>query len=327
MLPALLLTAGLGTRLRPLSSVRAKPAVPVAGEPLVCRILRWLASQEVRDAVLNLHHLPETICAAVGDGTGLGLRVRYSWENPVLGSAGGPRRALPLVSSGRFLIVNGDTLTDLPLSGLIARHDGWGALVTLAVVPNAEPDRYGGVLVGGDGVVTGFVGRGSRTPSWHFIGVQVAESRAFAALADGEPAESFTGCYPALMREAPGSVRAVAVDAAFADIGTPADYLSTSLALAGAAAARPVVAGSPRAGARLQASRSARIERSVLWDDVTVGEDARLSECIVADGVGIPAGVRWTRRAIVPAGCGPAAPGDERIGDLLLAPIDRVTPS
>ena len=74
MLPALLLTAGLGTRLRPLSSVRAKPAVPVAGEPLVRRILGWLSSQGVRDVVLNLHHLPETICAVVGDGADLGVR-------------------------------------------------------------------------------------------------------------------------------------------------------------------------------------------------------------------------------------------------------------
>ena len=164
MLPALLLCAGLGTRLRPLSSVRAKPAVPVAGEPLVRRILRWLSANGVDDVVLNLHHLPETVCAVVGDGADLGLRARYSWENPVLGSAGGPRRALPLLGSDRFLVVNGDTLTDMALSGLVGEHDRSGALVTLVVVPNSAPDRYGGVLVDDEGAVTGFVGRGSHTP-------------------------------------------------------------------------------------------------------------------------------------------------------------------
>jgi len=97
MLPALVLTAGQATRLRPLSLVRAKAAVPVAGIPIAERILRNLAAIGVRDAVLNLHHLPETLPRRVGDGTTLGMRVRYSWETPLLGSAGGPRRARPLL--------------------------------------------------------------------------------------------------------------------------------------------------------------------------------------------------------------------------------------
>ena len=87
---ALLLTAGLGTRLRPLTYARAKPAVPVNGEPLVRRILKWLTGHGIRDVVLNLHHRPETIAAVTGDGADLGIRIRYSWEQPVLGSAGGP---------------------------------------------------------------------------------------------------------------------------------------------------------------------------------------------------------------------------------------------
>ena len=101
MIPALVLTAGLATRLRPLSLVRAKAAMPVGGEPLVRRILRGLRASGVMDAVLNLHHLPHTITQLVGDGSDLGVRVRYSWEQPVLGSAGGPRQALPLLDSPR----------------------------------------------------------------------------------------------------------------------------------------------------------------------------------------------------------------------------------
>src|ERR1700731_1987366 len=89
---ALVLTAGLGTRLRPLTDVRAKPAMPVAGEPLVRRIMQWLASHGVAHPVLNLPHRPETLTSIVGDGRDLGVRVRYSWEQPsILGSAGGPR--------------------------------------------------------------------------------------------------------------------------------------------------------------------------------------------------------------------------------------------
>jgi len=138
MIPALVLTAGLATRLRPLSLVRAKAALPVAGEPLVNRILRQLSSAGVEDAVLNLHHLPHSITRHVGDGAQLGLRVRYSWEDPVLGSAGGPTRALPLIRAlpgapSTFLIVNGDTLTDVDPGAVAAAHRASGALITMAV--------------------------------------------------------------------------------------------------------------------------------------------------------------------------------------------------
>src|SRR5262245_32122802 len=144
---ALVLTAGLGTRLRPLTDVRAKPAIPVGGEPMVRRIIRWLVSHGVTELVLNLHHRPETITAVVGDGSDLGARVRYSWEQPVvLGSGGGPRVALPLVAADPFFIVNGDTLTDVDLTRVADAHAKSGATVTLALVPNREFDRYGGVV-------------------------------------------------------------------------------------------------------------------------------------------------------------------------------------
>jgi NDP-sugar pyrophosphorylase family protein len=130
---ALVLTAGLGTRLHPLTEVRAKPAVPIGGEPIVRRIARWLAGNGVTDLVLNLHHLPSSLTAIMGEGRDLGVRVRYSWEQPVvLGTAGGPRQALPLIDADAFLIVNGDTMTDVDLGALHATHVSSKALVTLA---------------------------------------------------------------------------------------------------------------------------------------------------------------------------------------------------
>jgi NDP-sugar pyrophosphorylase family protein len=145
---ALVLTAGLGTRLRPLTLVRAKPAVPVAGEPLIRRIARWLTAANVSNLTLNLHHLPATITSVMGDGSDLGATVRYSWEQPtVLGSAGGPRQALPIVGADTFFIVNGDTLTDVDLDALSEAHRRAGALVTLALIPNIEPLKYGGVTL------------------------------------------------------------------------------------------------------------------------------------------------------------------------------------
>ena len=292
MIPALVLTAGLGTRLQPLSFVRAKGALPLGGEPLARRILRWLGRAGVHDAVLNLHHLPHTLTRAIGDGGDIGVHVRYSWEAPVLGSAGGPRRALPLlagtpngVPSESFLIVNGDTLTDVNLAALVADHHSSGALVTMAVVPNTEPEKYSGIAADAEGRFTGFVPRGSPQPSFHFIGVQVAVPSAFASVPAGTPHE-VRALYPALAAAQPGSIRLFRTAADFLDIGTPSDYLHTALTLADRD-------GLPHAGSNSRVDFSARVERSVLWDDVVVEAGAMLRECVVADGVVVPADTSW----------------------------------
>jgi NDP-sugar pyrophosphorylase family protein len=310
----LVLAAGLGTRLQPLTHARAKAAAPVDGEPLARRAIRWLVGHGVRDLVVNLHHKPESIAAAVGDGGDLGARVRYSWESPILGSAGGPRHALPLLMDGgaptTFLIVNGDTLTDVDLPRMIEHHRRTGALVTMALIPNPRPDKYGGVLLDDEHAVTGFTRRGNMQTSFHFIGPQVVEADAFLPLEDGVPAESVMGIYPALMSNRPGSVRGFVSDAAFQDIGTPADLLQTSLDFA-AADGRP---DRPRWGRNPHVAATARVTRSVLWDDVTVAPGASLTECVVADGVHIPENAVFTRCAIV------RGSGDQ---DLEIVKLDR----
>jgi mannose-1-phosphate guanylyltransferase len=339
---ALVLTAGLGTRLRPLTYVRAKAAVPVNGETLARRVVRWLVSEGVRDLVLNLHHLPATIAASVGDGSDLGARVRYSWENPVLGSAGGPRHALPLLADprianrepqtanheprsakpetrsanrGTFLIVNGDTLTDVHIQPMIAAHVKSGAAVTMALIPNPRPEHYGGVQVTDGRWVTGFTRAGSGGPSYHFIGVQIVESRVFAELDDGVPAETVNGLYPRLMAADRHSIAAFISDASFRDIGTAADYLETSVQLAAIEGDRIAT------GQRVRIEDTASVVRSAVWDDVTIAGGAELVECVVCDGVQIPAGARYRGCAIVP-GAGRTPEAGERIeGDLLIRDI------
>jgi mannose-1-phosphate guanylyltransferase len=293
---ALVLTAGLGTRLRPLTYARAKAAVPVAGVPLVTRILRWLRTHDITDAVLNLHHQPETLTRVVGEGRDLGMSVRYSWEQPILGSAGGPKRALPLIERDPFLIVNGDTLTDLDLRALWQEHGRSGATVTMALVPNPAPDKYGGAIVDADGWVTGFSRRGSPERSFHFIGAQVTAHAAFALVPDGVPGESVIGVYPIMMKEHPHVIRAFISDASFLDIGTPRDYVETSEIIARSEAIDPWTRGD-----RARLAASACVSRSILWDDVTIGEGAVLEDCVVTDGVTIPAGAHYTRSAIVRA--------------------------
>jgi NDP-sugar pyrophosphorylase family protein len=294
---ALVLAAGLGTRLRPLTLARAKAAAPVDGEPLVRRTIRWLTSQGLTDLVVNLHHKPETITAVIGDGSDLGARIRYSWESPVLGSAGGPRHALPLLldapgATDTCVLVNGDTLTTVDLAAMIEQHRRTGADVTMALIPNPRPDKYGSVLLDDRRAVTGFTKRGH--DGFHFIGPQVIEARVFLPLADGVPAETVLGLYPQLIAARPGSVMGFVSDAAFQDIGTPADLLQTSLDLA----ERDGRPGQPRWGRRVRLAPTATVSRSELWDDVTIGERAVLEECVVADGVTIADGKEYRRCAI-----------------------------
>lgn len=322
MVPAIVLTAGLATRLRPLSFVRAKAALPVAGIPIVRRILRSLAAAGVSDVVLNLHHLPHTLTGLVGDGSDLGLHVCYSWETPVLGSAGGPKRALPLLAGlgardsglGRtVLIVNGDTLTDVDVGAVVDDHHRSGALVTIAVIPNTEPDKYGGALVDRDGAVTGFAKRGSAQGSFHVIGVQVAEAEAFASVPADIPFESIRALYPTLIQSRPGSIRAFHASAEFFDIGTPADYLDTSLQIA----ARE---GRSNQDASARVHPSARVERSVLWDDVVVEDGAMLRECVVTDRVRVPSDTSW-HGVTIRVASGDLAPGERRIDGLAIATL------
>jgi mannose-1-phosphate guanylyltransferase len=296
---ALVLTAGLGTRLRPLTDVRAKPAIPVAGEPIIRRIIRRLSSHGVDDVVLNLHHRPETLTSAVGDASDLGVRARYSWEQPrVLGSAGGPRLARPILGTDRFWIVNGDTLTDVDLGAVAAAHRSTGARITLALVANREFLRYGGVQLDADHRVVGFTRRGpSAEGSYHYIGVQLVDADVFDAVMPGEPASSIGGVYDALIVSQPGAIRGFVTSASFFDVGTPADYWRTSGAFGDAE--RAGAGASPTVGRRAQIDPTARLSRSILWDDVRIERDAVLEECIVTDRVRVPPGAVHRREILV----------------------------
>jgi mannose-1-phosphate guanylyltransferase len=286
--PALVLTAGLGTRLQPLSSVRAKPALPVAGTPLVTRILTWLKAAGIERVVLNLHHRPDSITSIVGDGSRLGMDVRYSWETNVLGSAGGPARAIPLLQSDRFLIVNGDTLADVDLGALAAQHVDSNAQVTMALVNGR--DGYNGVIVDAHGIVRGF---GREPGARHFIGIQAVNASVFAGVSPDAKSETVHGIYPSLIASRPEAIRAFHTDVEFFDIGSPRDYLDTASTLA------------RREGVALDRGRDcivaagASLTNTILWDRVRIGAGATLADCVVADDVVVPAGAKFSRASLV----------------------------
>jgi mannose-1-phosphate guanylyltransferase/mannose-1-phosphate guanylyltransferase/phosphomannomutase len=294
-LSALVLAAGLGTRLDPLTRLVAKAAVPLGRRSLIEHVLSWLAMSGVGDVVINLHHRPDTITTIVGDGVHLGVRVRYSWEQPILGSGGGPRRALPLLSGDPFLIVNGDTLTELDLQAMMRRHDAMGGDVTMAVVPNPAPSQYNGIRSGPDGEIQEFVPRGRADGTWHFIGVQIARRSIFQTLSDGVPAETVAGFYRDLVRAQPGRLRVWPAPTPFLDVGTPADYLGACLAMTAREQGSDVEESRSTGGATVDLAR-----RTVVWTGATLSPSARLENAIVAGAVHVPAGFTASNAIIVP---------------------------
>jgi mannose-1-phosphate guanylyltransferase len=291
--PALVLTAGCGARLDPLTRLVAKPAVPIGGRTLIEHVLDWLHREGVVDVVLNLHHRPETLTAVVGDGAHLGLRVRYSWEPVLLGSAGGPRHALPLIDSDTFLIVNGDTLCEFALAPMIRAHEEHRSDVTLALMPHATAGRYGGVLTDEDDLVREFVPRDRATDAAHFVGIQVVQARVFERLPDDVPAETVTGIYHDRLILGTGTMLGWRVQGPFFDVGTPLDYLRAALEM---------TARAPDADAALPGVDSTcTLVRTVVWPGARVGADAALTDCIVAGDLTVPAGLHAARTVLVPA--------------------------
>jgi mannose-1-phosphate guanylyltransferase len=155
-LKALILAAGAGTRLRPLTDACPKPMLPIAGRPLLEWTLRWLAGAGVVEAALNLHHLPEVVRAGLGDGERFGMRLRYAYEPELRGTAGAVHN-FPGFFDQPFLVIYGDLLLDLDLADLIGFHRERRAAMTLALKRTQTPRSQGMIEVDGLGRVLRFV--------------------------------------------------------------------------------------------------------------------------------------------------------------------------
>ena len=153
------MAAGLGTRLRPITWEIPKPVVPVCNRPIVEQLARLLAKHGTDEIVANLHWFPDTVKAALGDGSEFGLEVSYSFEQDLLGTAGGVRNVSGFLAPGDgepFLVLAGDALTDMDLTALLEAHKANGGVATLAVKKVTDVDQYGVIVVDGDGRVQGF---------------------------------------------------------------------------------------------------------------------------------------------------------------------------
>jgi MurNAc alpha-1-phosphate uridylyltransferase len=172
---AMILAAGRGERLRPLTDRIPKPLLQIAGEPLIAHQLRWLARAGIGDVVINLHHLGDAIAAALGAGAAYGVRIAYSREPTRLETGGGIVKALPLLGAQPFLVLNGDIWTDYPFERLQIGHDDDARLVLVEKPPH-RPDGDFGLI--GDRV--------TRTQRSHvYCGISVLHPKLFDAAPSG----------------------------------------------------------------------------------------------------------------------------------------------
>jgi mannose-1-phosphate guanylyltransferase / phosphomannomutase len=153
---AMILAAGEGTRLRPLTLERPKPMVPIGGRPILEHLITLLRRHRVTQIAINLHYKPEAILDYFGDGDRFGVSLTYSYEERLLGSAGAARR-LAWFFDGAFFVLYGDVLTDIDLSALMNRHQATGAAATLALYRVPDPTRCGIVELAEDNRVVRFV--------------------------------------------------------------------------------------------------------------------------------------------------------------------------
>ena len=307
---AMILTAGLGLRMRPLSSLRAKPALPVLGRPLIAWTLERLAQHGFTDVVVNTHHLPTSVLEAARGSRNLGLRVTFCHEPRILGTAGGPRAARRLLGPGPFLLVNGDVFFDFDLRALARRHAESGAAATLALKPNPDPQVYGAVVTAPDGSIRSIAGLPSpaRGRVSLFTGVHVVESALLGRLKGGF-ADSVRDLYAPTIA-AGGRVVGVRVRGTWYDLGTPALYLDAQMRLLGRnrrGIVHETARLDPRArvghsviGAGCVVAAGARVSRSVLWERVSVGAGARVEGSVLASGARVPDGARVDGRIGMP---------------------------
>ena len=291
---AIVLSAGYGTRLWPLTEDRTKPAIPILGKPLVGYVAEYLAGYGIDEIVVNLHHRPESVREALGDGSRFGVKLHYVEEPEILGTSGALDNTREFFERETFLAVNGKIITDIDLNAALETHRSANALATLVLLPNTRRERFSVVETENGRVKRfgGMPGEDDRDPLM-FTGIQILEPRIFEYIPRGVFSHSTTDVYPQAI--ARGEVVAAHVATGkWRELSTLKRYLDISVELMNEAGKTY----DPGKGTVI--SESASVVDSILWDDVVVGERARVSGAVLADNVRIKAGEVVENAVVVP---------------------------
>lgn len=301
----MILAAGFGTRLFPLTIDRTKPAIPFLGKPLVAYVAEYVAQFGFREFVVNLHHQPDSVRKALGDGSEYGIKIDYSLESPdILGTAGALDNARALLGDETILIVNGKIISEIDIAAAVETHRKSGAIATMVLKPNVKRERFTEIEVN-DGCVTRLGPlahpftedeiRAEQPESLvplMFTGIHLIEPEVFDFIPKGVYSDIIEKFYLPYIRQGK-KIAAHVTDAEWFELSTIPRYLDISLAM--------MKSQDVFVGGDYTIHESANLRDSVLWDGITVEENVSLYRTIIADGVTIPAGTHFENAAIVRA--------------------------
>ncbi len=305
------MAAGLGTRLRPITTEIPKPVVPVANRPIVGHLIRLLRKHGVEEAIANLHWFPDTVRERLGDGSRFGLELTYSHEEELLGTAGGVRNVSSFLAEPdeTFLVLAGDALTDVDLTALVAAHERNGGVATLAVKQVKDVSQYGVIVTGGDGRIQGFQEKPDPAEALSDLVncmIYAFSPEVFDYFPAGDPIDFAHDVFPALLEnDVPFHVHEI--DAYWNDIGTLPEYLTGNLdvlrgkvtldALGGTLIDAETDPGEAGLGADIE------VDGPILvGEDVEVGAGAKLTgPLVIGTGSRIGSGAMVKESVLLPA--------------------------
>ncbi len=302
---AMILAAGFGTRLFPLTIDRTKPAIPFLGKPLVGYVAEYVAKFGITDVVVNLHHQPQSVIDALGDGRDFGVKIDYTIEQPaILGTSGALLYARKYLENDTFVIVNGKIITDIDISAAIKTHRQSGAIATMVLKANHKREKFT-VVETGDGFIDYFgphatpvtevelrdVEHDIVTPLM-FTGIHILEPEILDLIPKGVYSDTVTDIYIPFLKSG-GKIAAHVSEGEWFELSTIPRYLDISLAM--------MHGSDVHFGRNCTLSGAASLKDTVIWDNVTIGDGASLYRTIVADGVTIEPGETFENAAIVRA--------------------------
>jgi NDP-sugar pyrophosphorylase family protein len=307
---AIILAAGFGTRLWPLTEDRTKPAIPFLNRPLITYAIDYLAQAGIRDIIINLHHQPESITEPLGDGSQLGVRIQYSYEEEILGTSGAIDKVRDQLMDDDFIVINGKIITNIDLQAAIAEHRERRAIATLVLKENRERERFSIIEIDERGHIMKFAGfpqpqandvgggqNGGATqqtgnPPLMFVGITVLSPRIFEYVPRNCYSHSVVDVYPKAMA-AGEAVIAHITRGDWYELSTIERYLESSIHFARQKGLANVQ------GKDCLIESDAFVEDSILWNGVTVGSGAQVRQAVLADGVRIPAHMKIERAVVV----------------------------
>ena len=320
----MILAAGFGTRLKPLTIGLPKPMFPLLNRPLLEHTLQFLSSQGIQDIIVNVHHLPEKIVEYFGDGTDFGVRLQFSREEEILGTAGGLKKAQSFLEKETFLVLNSDVLADINFDSVLKFHKEKNSCLTLVVRQDDEPEKYRPIHLANNCRISRFVDASIKHPPTNiqrvmFTGIQIMEPEIFSRI----PANKFCGTtediFPTMIEKGL-PVYGYLHEKYWIDMGTRETYIQAQTdALEGRLALKtspsknpegPLVVPPVHIGRDCEISNDAQVgphavlgdgcrlrsgavvENSILWEGATIGSDATIQNSIIGKSVAIENGAQ-----------------------------------